>query len=67
MTRSSDTVIALGMFDGLHAGHMAVIVNDCILCGCCSYECPSRRWLTASFKIVKQKLAIQAKQNGGKG
>lgn len=25
MTRSSDTVIALGMFDGLHAGHMAVI------------------------------------------
>ena len=25
MTRSSDTVIALGMFDGLHAGHLAVI------------------------------------------
>ena len=29
MTRSSDTVIALGMFDGLHAGHMAVI-NEAI-------------------------------------
>ncbi|MBR4234471.1 MAG: electron transport complex subunit RsxC [Clostridia bacterium] len=41
-------------------------VNDCILCGCCSYECPSRRWLTASFKIVKQKLAAQAKAKGGK-
>ncbi|MCR4621480.1 MAG: FAD synthetase family protein [Clostridiales bacterium] len=25
MTRSPDTVIALGMFDGLHAGHLAVI------------------------------------------
>lgn len=36
-------------------------VTDCILCGCCSYECPSRRWLTASFKIVKQKLAQRAK------
>ena len=36
-------------------------VMDCILCGCCSYECPSRRWLTASFKIAKQKLTAQAK------
>lgn len=41
-------------------------VNDCVLCGCCSYECPSRRWLTASFKIVKQKLAARAKAKGGK-
>lgn len=37
-------------------------VTDCILCGCCSYECPSRRWLTASFKIVKQKLAQRAER-----
>ncbi len=41
-------------------------VMDCILCGCCSYECPSRRWLTASFKIVKQKLTAMAKAKGGK-
>ncbi|MBQ3079157.1 MAG: electron transport complex subunit RsxC [Clostridia bacterium] len=40
-------------------------VMDCILCGCCSYECPSRRWLTASFKIVKQKLTLKAKAKGG--
>ena len=40
-------------------------VMDCILCGCCSFVCPSRRWLTASFKIVKQKLAQQAKAKGG--
>ena len=43
----------------------SLYVHDCILCGCCSYECPSRRWLTASFKIVKQKLAAQAKAKGG--
>ena len=36
-------------------------VMDCILCGSCSYECPSRRWLTASFKIVKQKIAARRK------
>ena len=39
-------------------------VMDCMLCGCCSYVCPSRRWLTASFKIAKEKLIRQAK--GGK-
>ena len=33
-------------------------VMDCTLCGCCSYECPSRRWLTASFKNAKEKIAI---------
>lgn len=40
-------------------------VMDCILCGCCSYECPARRWLTASFKVAKQKIAAQAKKGGG--
>lgn len=39
-------------------------VMDCMLCGCCSYVCPSKRWLTASFKIAKEKLIRQAK--GGK-
>jgi len=39
-------------------------VMDCILCGCCSYVCPSRRWLTASFKIAKQKILTQAKGGG---
>ena len=44
-------------------------VMDCILCGTCSFECPSRRWLTASFKIAKQKITAQMKnaaQQGGK-
>ncbi len=40
----------------------ALHVMDCILCGSCSYECPSRRWLTASFKIAKQKITLQAKK-----
>ena len=39
-------------------------VMDCILCGCCSYVCPSRRWLTASFKIAKAKIQAQAKGGG---
>ena len=41
-------------------------VMDCVLCGCCSFECPARRWLTASFKMAKQKIAAQAKAKGGK-
>ena len=36
-------------------------VMDCVLCGCCSFVCPARRWLTASFKIAKQKVAAKAK------
>lgn len=42
-------------------------VMDCMMCGCCSYECPSRRWLTASFKAVKQKLIARAKAAQAKG
>lgn len=42
-------------------------VMDCILCGSCSYECPARRWLTASFKIAKAKISAQAKAKGGSG
>lgn len=40
-------------------------VMDCILCGCCSYVCPARRWLTASFKMSKQKITAAAKAKGG--
>ncbi len=40
----------------------ALNVMDCILCGSCSFECPSRRWLTASFKMAKTKIAAEAKK-----
>ena len=36
-------------------------VMDCILCGSCAYMCPSRRWLTPSFKFAKDHLAAEAK------
>ncbi len=39
-------------------------VMDCTLCGSCSFICPAHRWLTASFKVTKQKLAAQAKKGG---
>ena len=38
-------------------------VLDCILCGCCSYNCPARRWLTASFKNTKDAIALEARRN----
>ena len=31
-------------------------INDCILCGCCSYTCPAARYLTPSFKVMKEKI-----------
>ena len=31
-------------------------IKDCILCGSCSYVCPSKRWLVASIKIAKEQL-----------
>ncbi len=37
-------------------------VMDCIVCGCCSYVCPARRWLTASFKNAKDKIALAARR-----
>lgn len=40
-------------------------VMDCIVCGCCSYTCPANRFLTASFKNMKDKI-ITAEKNGGK-
>lgn len=39
-------------------------VMDCTLCGSCSFICPAHRWLTASFRVAKQKLAAQAKKGG---
>ena len=39
-------------------------VMDCTLCGSCSFICPAHHWLTASFKVAKQKLAAQAKKGG---
>jgi electron transport complex protein RnfC len=32
-------------------------IKDCILCGCCSYVCPASRYLTPSFKVMKEKIA----------
>lgn len=40
-------------------------VLDCICCGCCSYVCPAHRFLAASFKNTKDKIAAAAR-NGGK-
>ena len=36
-------------------------VMDCILCGSCAYQCPSRRWLTPSFKYCKDHITAEAK------
>lgn len=41
-------------------------VMDCIVCGCCSYTCPANRFLTASFKNMKDKIILSSKRNGGK-
>ena len=32
---------------------------DCTLCGCCSYVCPAKRWLSASIKEAKDILAAR--------
>lgn len=34
-------------------------VNECILCGACSYVCPARQQLTPAFKDVKEILAMR--------
>jgi len=39
--------------------------NDCIECGCCSYVCPSKRYLVQSMKLAKLQLK-QAAEKGGK-
>ena len=42
-----------GDFEGAKAHD----VLECILCGACSYSCPAKRWLTASFKLAKDSIA----------
>lgn len=36
-------------------------LTDCILCGSCSYVCPAKRWLVASFKEAKELIAARRK------
>lgn len=36
---------------------------DCMLCGCCSFICPSSRYLTPAFKGMKDKIAAEARRN----
>ncbi len=35
---------------------------DCVLCGACSYICPARRHLTASFKAAREELAARGRK-----
>ena len=35
---------------------------DCVLCGACSYICPARRYLTSSFKAVREEIAAKARR-----
>lgn len=48
-------LIGLGRLDDAVALHL----HDCTLCGCCSYVCPSKRWLSASIKEAKDILAAR--------
>lgn len=36
-------------------------VMECMMCGCCAYICPSRRWLTTSFRTARQVIAARRK------
>ncbi|HWR22899.1 MAG TPA: electron transport complex subunit RsxC [Feifaniaceae bacterium] len=49
--------------DGDLAAAEAENVMDCIVCGCCSYNCPARLRLTPAFKVAKDQ--ILAAQRGG--
>ncbi len=35
---------------------------DCVLCGACSYICPARRYLSASYKAAREDLAAKARR-----
>lgn len=39
-------------------------VNDCIECGCCSYECPAKRHLVQSIRVAK--VHLRKNSQGGK-
>ncbi len=32
---------------------------DCIECGCCAYECPSKRPLVQSIKLAKNRITAK--------
>lgn len=40
----------------------ALNVMDCTVCGCCSYVCPANRWLTGTFKVMKDEITLAAKR-----
>ena len=41
-------------------------VMDCIVCGCCSFTCPAHRYLTASFKNMKDRITLASRLGGKK-
>ena len=43
----------------------AANVMDCVVCGSCSYICPAHRFLTPSFKNMKDKITAEAKKGKG--
>lgn len=48
------------------AGAKENSVMDCIVCGCCSFTCPANRFLTASFKNMKDRITIASRLGGKK-
>lgn len=48
------------------AGAKANNVMDCIVCGCCSFICPANRFLTASFKNMKDRITLASRLGGKK-
>lgn len=40
----------------------ALNVMDCTVCGCCSYVCPANRWLTGTFKFMKDEITLAARK-----
>lgn len=45
----------LGKLDKVEKDH----VNECVLCGACSYVCPARQYLMPTFKDAKEILATR--------
>ncbi len=37
-------------------------VMECMMCGCCAYICPSRRWLTTSFRTARQIISARGRE-----
>ncbi|MDO5110982.1 MAG: electron transport complex subunit RsxC [Clostridia bacterium] len=45
-------------YDGAEEHH----VMECMMCGCCAYICPSRRWLTTSFRTARQVISARRRE-----